>query len=177
MRMTFPYPFLSPQTVPSSPPVQFTSSSSSSMITHKVSFCFSALNPHSSFLPRTLNLFAAFFPGRQQTLTQQFESFSSLRESNPGCRIAKETYWLCLTLREIHTEQIFPSLRVSYMSSVLHMLCFLFVQISRMRDREENLPEAHTCFNQLILPEYPNKEVLKKKLIIAISNAEGFGLE
>lgn len=46
-----------------------------------------------------------------------------------------------------------------------------------MRDREENLPEAHTCFNQLILPEYPNKDVLKKKLIIAISNAEGFGLE
>ncbi|XP_035713374.1 probable E3 ubiquitin-protein ligase HECTD2 isoform X1 [Folsomia candida] len=51
------------------------------------------------------------------------------------------------------------------------------MKISRMRDREENLPEAHTCFNQLILPEYPNKEVLKKKLIIAISNAEGFGLE
>lgn len=46
-----------------------------------------------------------------------------------------------------------------------------------MRDREENLPEAHTCFNQLILPEYPSKESLKKKLIIAISNAEGFGLE
>jgi len=46
-----------------------------------------------------------------------------------------------------------------------------------MRDKEENLPEAHTCFNQLILPEYQNKEILKKKLIIAISNAEGFGLE
>ncbi|ODN03165.1 putative E3 ubiquitin-protein ligase HECTD2 [Orchesella cincta] len=53
----------------------------------------------------------------------------------------------------------------------------MYFKISKMRDREENLPEAHTCFNQLILPEYPNKDVLKRKLIIAISNAEGFGLE
>lgn len=40
-----------------------------------------------------------------------------------------------------------------------------------------NLPEAHTCFNQLVLPQYTSKEILKEKLTIAISNAEGFGLE
>ncbi|XP_072095846.1 probable E3 ubiquitin-protein ligase HECTD2 [Mobula birostris] len=39
------------------------------------------------------------------------------------------------------------------------------------------LPVAHTCFNQLCLPPYKNKKELKQKLIIAISNAEGFGLE
>lgn len=60
------------------------------------------------------------------------------------------------------------------------------------------LPESHTCFNQLVLPgrilifnpiifaliyiwpfftDYKDKETLKKKLTIAISNAEGFGLE
>ena len=40
-----------------------------------------------------------------------------------------------------------------------------------------NLPQAHTCFNQLILPKYNDKELMRQKLIIAISNAEGFGLE
>ena len=39
------------------------------------------------------------------------------------------------------------------------------------------LPMAHTCFNQLILPAYKHKKVLKQKLLIAIQNAEGFGLE
>ncbi|XP_009640206.1 probable E3 ubiquitin-protein ligase HECTD2 [Egretta garzetta] len=39
------------------------------------------------------------------------------------------------------------------------------------------LPVAHTCFNQLCLPPYKNRKELKQKLIIGISNAEGFGLE
>ena len=38
------------------------------------------------------------------------------------------------------------------------------------------LPSAHTCFNNLILPNYKNREVLKKKLHIAINYSEGFGL-
>ncbi|EPY82006.1 Itchy E3 ubiquitin protein ligase isoform 4-like protein [Camelus ferus] len=39
------------------------------------------------------------------------------------------------------------------------------------------LPVAHTCFNQLCLPPYKSKKDLKQKLIIGISNSEGFGLE
>lgn len=50
-------------------------------------------------------------------------------------------------------------------------------KITKIANRPDNLPEAHTCFNQLVLPEYENKEILRQKLIIAISNAEGFGLE
>ena len=50
-------------------------------------------------------------------------------------------------------------------------------KITRLRDRPVYLPEAHTCFNQLVLPEYPDKNTLHQKLIIALSNAEGFGLE
>jgi E3 ubiquitin-protein ligase HUWE1 len=38
------------------------------------------------------------------------------------------------------------------------------------------LPTAHTCFNQLDLPEYPSTEVLKRNLLLAIREAsEGFG--
>ena len=50
-------------------------------------------------------------------------------------------------------------------------------KITCLRDRPVYLPEAHTCFNQLVLPEYPDKNTLHQKLIIALSNAEGFGLE
>ncbi|KAG1659351.1 putative E3 ubiquitin-protein ligase HECTD2 [Nymphon striatum] len=50
-------------------------------------------------------------------------------------------------------------------------------KISSMKDRNDVLPVSHTCFNQLVLPKYPNKDVMRKKLVIAISNAEGFGLE
>mmetsp|Transcript_11818 Transcript_11818/g.36038 ORF Transcript_11818/g.36038 Transcript_11818/m.36038 type:complete len:1826 (+) Transcript_11818:227-5704(+) len=38
------------------------------------------------------------------------------------------------------------------------------------------LPTAHTCFNQLDLPEYPTEEKLRKSLLVAIrEGAEGFG--
>ena len=36
---------------------------------------------------------------------------------------------------------------------------------------------SHTCFNQLVLPVYKTKKQLRHKLILAIQNAEGFGLE
>lgn len=39
------------------------------------------------------------------------------------------------------------------------------------------LPMSHTCFNQLVLPAYRSKRMMKQKLMIAIQNAEGFGLE
>lgn len=39
------------------------------------------------------------------------------------------------------------------------------------------LPMSHTCFNQLVLPAYKSKKQLRHKLILAIQNAEGFGLE
>ena len=38
------------------------------------------------------------------------------------------------------------------------------------------LPSAHTCFNNLILPDYKNKEKMKKKIHTAINYSEGFGL-
>ena len=39
------------------------------------------------------------------------------------------------------------------------------------------LPLAQTCFNQLLLPPYKSKRKLREKLLIAINNSEGFGME
>jgi hypothetical protein len=42
----------------------------------------------------------------------------------------------------------------------------------------DRLPTAHTCFNQLDLPEYHDQETLKNKLIQAVTEAnQGFGFE
>ena len=48
--------------------------------------------------------------------------------------------------------------------------------VNRIENNEE-LPSSHTCFNELILPDYKNKEIIKKKIEIAINYSEGFGLK
>ncbi|XP_074602235.1 putative E3 ubiquitin-protein ligase HECTD2 isoform X3 [Brevipalpus obovatus] len=53
----------------------------------------------------------------------------------------------------------------------------MIFKISAINHNTEMLPISHTCFNQLVLPRYPEKSILREKLVIAISNAEGFGLE
>jgi len=46
--------------------------------------------------------------------------------------------------------------------------------ISRNGTDESRLPSAHTCFNHLLLPEYTQKEHLRKQLMKAIMDTEGF---
>uniref|UniRef100_A0A2P2MUY2 HECT-type E3 ubiquitin transferase n=2 Tax=Rhizophora mucronata TaxID=61149 RepID=A0A2P2MUY2_RHIMU len=49
-------------------------------------------------------------------------------------------------------------------------------QIHKAYGRPDHLPSAHTCFNQLDLPEYPSKKHLEDRLLLAIHEAnEGFG--
>lgn len=50
-------------------------------------------------------------------------------------------------------------------------------KVSRALVCTHMLPQAHTCFNQLMLPDYPTRDILKEKLSIAIAYSEGFGLE
>jgi E3 ubiquitin-protein ligase HERC4 len=42
--------------------------------------------------------------------------------------------------------------------------------------QNDRLPVAHTCFNILDLPAYSDRMVLRDKLIMAITQTEGFGL-
>ena len=50
------------------------------------------------------------------------------------------------------------------------------ITISNGGSDVEQLPSALTCFNNLILPNYKNKEKLKKNMLNAINYSEGFGL-
>ena len=59
----------------------------------------------------------------------------------------------------------------------------MLFKISRMTSSNpaiapaQMLPMAHTCFNQLILPDYQSRSTLRQKLAIALAHGEGFGLE
>jgi E3 ubiquitin-protein ligase HUWE1 len=49
-------------------------------------------------------------------------------------------------------------------------------QIHKSYGATDRLPSAHTCFNQLDLPEYESKEQLGERLAMAIHEGhEGFG--
>jgi len=41
-------------------------------------------------------------------------------------------------------------------------------------DDKNSLPIAHICFGQIDLPNYSTKEILKEKLILAITEGGGF---
>jgi ubiquitin-protein ligase E3 A len=49
--------------------------------------------------------------------------------------------------------------------------------IVRQGPDSQRLPTSHTCYNQLLLPEYSTPEKLQSRLEIALCNCEGFGLQ
>ena len=53
----------------------------------------------------------------------------------------------------------------------------LSLLIQRAGPDSDYLPTAHTCFNTLLVPEYGSKEKLKERLMKAISECRGFGLQ
>ena len=53
----------------------------------------------------------------------------------------------------------------------------LHFKIGRNGDDDAMLPTSHTCFNHLLLPRYSSEDVLRGKLLLAIQNCEGFGLQ
>ena len=48
--------------------------------------------------------------------------------------------------------------------------------VGRLGPDSERLPIASTCFNHLMVPEYGTKDKMRAKLMLAIQNAEGFGM-
>ena len=54
-------------------------------------------------------------------------------------------------------------------------LANVVITIQKVNDPSK-LPVSHTCFNILCLPNYPRKNDLKRKLEIALTQTEGFGL-
>lgn len=48
------------------------------------------------------------------------------------------------------------------------------MKISSMYDTK-SLPQAHTCFGQIDLPNYETKQILRDKLVMAMTEGGGSG--
>lgn len=53
----------------------------------------------------------------------------------------------------------------------------LKITISRAGGDVARIPTAHTCFNHLLLPPYPDRAMMKQFLDLALANRHGFGLK
>jgi len=61
--------------------------------------------------------------------------------------------------------------------SPIRGLADLRMVVQRAGPDSESLPTASTCFNTLLLPDYSSAEKMKRKLLKAIEESEGFGLK
>ena len=111
----------------------------------------------------------------------QFLDFNELKK---GCNYEEYTkdsetikyFWEILLEFNEEEKKKFLSFVTGCDRAPIDGLGSLAITISNGGTDLNQLPSAHTCFNNLILPDYKNKEVIKKKIHIAINYSEGFGL-
>ena len=111
----------------------------------------------------------------------QFLDFNELKK---GCNYEEYTkdsetikyFWEILLEFNEEEKKNFLSFVTGCDRAPIDGLGSLAITISNGGTDLNQLPSAHTCFNNLILPDYRNKEVIKKKIHIAINYSEGFGL-
>jgi len=97
---------------------------------------------------------------------------------------SKQIQWFWEVLRELSKENLARLLMFSTGTSKVPLDGFAALQgmqgpqkfqIHRVQAEDSKLPTAHTCFNQLDLPEYSSKAILRERLTFAIEHgSEGF---
>lgn len=75
-----------------------------------------------------------------------------------------------------HIQSIMNTLSVQAPIGGLSKLNFKIQKHGSRETAEGRLPAASTCFNILLLPDYGDKNLLKDRLLKAITETEGFGL-
>jgi len=85
--------------------------------------------------------------------------------------------WNVVQQMDLDYQRKFLMFVTGSMKAPLGGLGKLKFKVQRMGPDSDQLPTSHTCFNTLLLPEYNSEEKLKERLMIAISECEGFGLK
>ena len=84
-------------------------------------------------------------------------------------------FWQMFHKMDVATKKKFLIFLTGSDRIPIHGIHSIKIIIQKVKDNTR-LPVAHTCFNVLDLPPYPNKEIMEEKLLTAIMNTEGFGL-
>lgn len=58
----------------------------------------------------------------------------------------------------------------------LRSMKFAILKDNENQQGDSKLPTSHTCFNQMLLPDYAHKDTLRDRLEVAIDNSTGFGM-
>ncbi|RTG80380.1 uncharacterized protein DC041_0001253 [Schistosoma bovis] len=95
---------------------------------------------------------------------KQTDSFNSLLQFNETCK----------PIRQKKNDNFLANISLQLYCGKSNRLAHITIQPNNSGD--DFLPVAHTCANLLDLPQYSCKEILAKKLSLAIQQTEGFGL-
>ena len=83
--------------------------------------------------------------------------------------------WFWEILHEHEEDQEFLKKLLQFVTSSSKIGIHFSFNITK-NNENARVPVAHTCFNQLVLSNYNDKEQLKKMLTFAIHNSDNFGL-
>lgn len=124
------------------------------------------------FSPEELELMVCGNPKLDFYEMQRTTRYDGYTEDAP---IIKE-FWGVLHSLSAEQKKKFLAFVTGSDRAPINGLSSLELIIMRNGPDTDRLMTASTCFNTLLLPEYSSGEKLKKLLLLAISNAEGFGL-
>ena len=85
--------------------------------------------------------------------------------------------WEVLLALSPEEQQQFLQFTTGAACSPLGGLREIKMVVQRAGPDSTQLPTSHTCFATLLLPEYGEKEKLRERLLVAIKECEGFGLQ
>ena len=118
--------------------------------------------------------------GQRQLIFKELKEYCKYGNGfNPDCKLI-QWFWE-IVLEEWDDNQRRLLLAFSTGSdrapvNGLKSLNFAIIKDVENADNDLKLPTSHTCFNQLWIPEYTRKDILRSKIQMAIQNPTGFGL-
>ncbi|CAL8390851.1 unnamed protein product [Arctogadus glacialis] len=112
-------------------------------------------------------------PDLDMTALQRAAQYEGFTETDPTVR----AFWEVVLALPLEMQRKLLRFATGSDRAPVGGLAGLRLKVSRMEVSTDWLPVSHTCFNQICLPPYRSRKALRHKLTIAISNAEGFGLE
>ncbi|GBG30354.1 Ubiquitin-protein ligase, putative [Hondaea fermentalgiana] len=133
-------------------------------------------------IPRNLTSFSLFRPDELELALTGSDDFdvAQIRDNTVYeggySSSSPVVQWLWEIVGELSRDQQRTFLRFCTGAPKLQVGTFQ-LKVQRAGPDSEQLPTASTCFNILLVPEYTSKAKLELKLMLAMQNAEGFGLQ
>lgn len=129
--------------------------------------------------PRSLSLFDAdtlqsLVEGVQEIDILEMQRGTQYIGYEPGDRVI-QNFWS--VVKEYDLEKKKKLLEFTTASDRVPMggMRNFHLRIMRNGSTDEHLPSSYTCFQNLLLPNYSSREILKERFDIALEHAKGFG--